>query len=135
MEAHFEWKKEFSVNVKILDEQHKELFNALDNLYHSILEGRGKEVLPKTFEQLDKYTTEHFATEEKYFNEFNYEGAADHVAKHTEFKNDVAEIKSKAGDRDFNALELLVFLENWFINHILDTDKKYSKTFNKHGLY
>jgi len=32
-------------------------------------------------------------------------------------------------------IELLTYLQNWLINHILESDMKYKSFFNKKGLY
>ena len=133
--THFEWKDEYSVNVKILDEQHKQLFKTVDSLYQSILEKKEKEKLSEIFEQLNKYAQYHFSTEEKYFKEFNYEEADAHIALHEKFKKNISEMEAKINDENFNTFDLLDFLEDWWVSHILNADKKYSKNFNEHGLY
>lgn len=131
---HFEWKPGYSVNVKILDEQHKKLFETVDNLYQSILGGKGKQNLPEIFKQLNEYVNIHFVTEEKYFKQFGYEESDEHMAIHEKFRKDLSAMEAHADDEDFNAVKLLNFLENWWIDHVLDVDKRYSKNFNDHGL-
>jgi len=133
-DKHFEWKKEYSVNVEIMDAQHRQLFKIVDNLYQAILSGNGKGILPEIFKQLNDYTNFHFGSEEKYFKDFGYSEATSHIAIHKQFKRDLSQMEGKVNDKDFNAFELLDFLENWWVNHVLDIDKKYSKTFNEHGL-
>ena len=131
---HFKWKDEYSVNVKIIDEQHKKLIEIIDMLYQSILIGKEKERLLEIFKQLNKYVDFHFSTEEKYFKKFDYKEAVSHIAIHKKFTKDILEMETKINDENFNALELLLFLENWWTDHILNIDKRYSKTFNEHGL-
>jgi methyl-accepting chemotaxis protein/hemerythrin len=133
-DKHFEWKKEYSVNVKVMDAQHQKLFKIVDDLYQAILGGASKEAMPEIFKQLNDYTSFHFASEEKYFKDFGYGEAAGHIALHEEFKRDLFKMEARLGDKDFNAFELLDFLENWWVNHVLDVDKRYSETFNEHGL-
>jgi len=131
---HFEWKDAYSVKVKIIDEQHKNLFKIIDELYQSILAGNQKENLPEILKQLNDYANYHFSTEEKYFKKFNYKEADVHIAIHQTFKKRLAGMEAKASNKNFDGFELLVFLQNWWVNHILDIDKKYSENFNQHGL-
>jgi len=131
---HFEWKEEYSVHVKIMDAQHKRLFEVIDVLYQYILNKGTKDELADIFKRLNEYANTHFLTEEKYFKDFGYQEADIHTALHQKFKDDLAETEARAVDENFNTLELLIFLENWWINHILDVDKKYSEFFNEHGL-
>jgi len=132
--THFEWRDEYSVNVKLIDQQHKKLIKTIDDLYQSILANKAKKEISEIFRQLNMYSNYHFFTEEKYFKEFNYEGTDSHMAIHKKFKKDVAEMEYRLKDEDFNAFELLSFLQDWWVNHILNVDKKYSKNFNQHGL-
>ena len=133
--VHFEWKDEYSVHVKLLDGQHQKLIKTIDDLYQAILEGKDKEALGKIFLSINEYANAHFSSEEKYFIEFDYSEAAVHEALHEKFKKDVREMESRINDKNFSALELLVFLENWWVNHIMDVDKRYSEFFNSKGLY
>ena len=77
----------------------------------------------------------HFATEEKYFDEFKYEGAEEHKAEHRKLEKSVADMqkRAKAGDLTFT-VELLDFFEDWLIKHLAEMDQKYVKCFNEHGL-
>jgi len=131
--THFEWKKEYSVNVELFDAQHQMLIKTIDDLYQAIAKGEGKEFLEKVFNNLNIYANKHFSDEEKYFKEFNYPEADTHIALHEKFKKDILEMEAKAVS-EASSFEILFFLENWWVNHIMDVDKKYSDFFNKHGL-
>jgi hemerythrin-like metal-binding protein len=136
MANHFVWGPELSVNVKLIDEQHKKFVQMLDDYYQAILKGRGKQELLKLFEDLDNYSNYHFATEEKYFDEFNFEGSAEHKAEHNNFRAKVADIKKRAdaGEEQIST-EIIDFLEDWLVKHVNGLDKKYTKCFNEHGLF
>ncbi|MEW6617685.1 MAG: bacteriohemerythrin [Patescibacteria group bacterium] len=130
------WKPNYSVNVKEIDEQHQNFVHILDTLYDAIQKGEAEKVLNDTFAQLMYYKEFHFATEEKYFDEFNYEGAEEHKKAHQDFRNAVAELqKKKDADHLAVSVEILDFMENWLVEHLSSMDKKYTKCFNEHGLY
>ena len=131
--AHFEWKEEYSVKVKLFDEQHQILIKTIDDLFQSILKSEGKEVLTKIFADLNDYADIHFTAEQKYFQEFDYPEASAHTALHENFKKDLLTMETQTADEN-TPFKVLFYLENWWINHIMDTDKKYSEFFNKHGL-
>ena len=77
----------------------------------------------------------HFATEEKYMQQWNYPGYVHHKGEHTAFVKKVAEFQTKfeVGQAALS-IEILTFLKDWVANHINGTDKKYGPFFNKHGL-
>ena len=74
-------------------------------------------------------------TEEKYFKEFNYAGADEHIAKHKEFSENLAILQKKhEGDTLAFAFALVDFLEDWLINHLMTVDQQYKQCFKEHGL-
>ena len=132
---HIEWKEEYSVHVALIDGQHKGLIKIIDDLYQSMLKKNTKETIPQIFERLNAYAIYHFGTEEKYFKEFGYPYAKEHISEHEQYKTDITEMEKEEKEGKLEPLRLLMYLENWWINHILNVDKKYSDFFNEHGLH
>lgn len=133
--ATFEWKKEYSVGVEMFDEQHKVFFRIVNDLYEAITTGKEKDILDEIFRQLIHYTEFHFESEEHYFDEFHYEDTVEHKKAHVELCRQIAELKEKKERQDLdNPYELLDFLENWLVDHIMGMDKKYGPCFKEHGL-
>lgn len=131
---HFEWRKEYSVGVKEIDAQHKGLIKVMDDLYQSANKKNSREIIFKTLKKLEDYAKYHFDTEEKYFKKFKYKFSKAHSAQHNKFKKDIAKMAKLAKEGKLGFFELLFFMENWWLNHILSSDKKYSEFFNGHGL-
>lgn len=129
-----EWKDSYSVSVKALDDQHRAFIEILNKLYETIKTNKEDEVHDIT-ETLIKYTDIHFKTEEKYFDQFKYEGSSEHKTEHRKLKTKVAEFQKRDEDYLKVAFELADFLENWLVEHLDEMDKKYTKCFNDNGLY
>ncbi|MFQ5475278.1 MAG: bacteriohemerythrin [Candidatus Nanoarchaeia archaeon] len=130
----FEWSPEYSVGVKILDEQHKQLILMMDKLIKSIDDQETKN-LAENLDELRKLKENHFSTEEKYFKEFCYPEAETHIKEHDKFRKKVASLSGKCKKKEIeSSFETIDFLEDWLINHILEVDKRYTKCFNEHGL-
>jgi hemerythrin len=130
-----EWEEKYSVGVEELDNQHKHMFAVINELLDSINSGTTEEHLGNVIESLIKYKIFHFETEEKYFKEFNYEGASDHISKHKEFNDKLMVLKEKNPNYTVEfAFELIDFLEDWLINHLMVVDQQYKECFHSHGL-
>lgn len=130
-----EWNEKYSVGVVELDDQHKRMFATINELLESIDSGTTNEHIGSIIDSLVKYKIFHFATEEKYFKEFNYEGAEEHIVKHREFNDKLAVLVKKFPTPSVEfAFELIDFLEDWLLDHLLDTDQKYKECFHSHGL-
>jgi hemerythrin len=129
------WNEEYSVGVKEIDDQHKHFVMILDNLTKTFYSGGDELELEEVFKELMLYAGFHFSTEEKYFREFKYEGADEHIKEHRRIIFELEKME-KENEKDHlqRTIELVDFLEDWLVIHLSDMDKKYTKCFNDHGL-
>ena len=116
----YKMKDEFKTNIEIIDQQHEKLFEITNNFkldkYDEIV---------GILESLKDYTQFHFETEEKYMESINYKRLFSHKIEHDSFINklenlDLTHIDS---NQDVSIKELLQFLNDWLIDHILQNDK------------
>jgi len=125
----------YSVGVKVLDAQHKNLVDTLNQLYDGMAAGQAKTVTGPLLTKLVEYTRDHFAAEERLFAATHYPQAASHKAEHVELTRQVEEFVGRfnRGEIALN-VPLLNFLRDWLANHIVQEDKKYSPWLNKAGV-
>ena len=128
------WKDEYSVGVELIDAQHKMFIGIINELYTAIIDKKEDSILDDIFKQLVSYTQFHFQTEERYFDEFNYEDAEAHKAAHQKLCDQIVELQKQEIDIMKDPFKLLDFLEDWLIDHIMGMDMKYTACFNAHGL-
>jgi hemerythrin len=130
-----EWKDEYSVGVEEIDDQHKYFISLLNNLNNAIVAGKSREELKELFRLVPDYAERHFATEEKYFDEFNYEGAAEHKQKHQEMRDEIKRVESTEGGKEIDFYgNIVYFLKDWLEEHLAQMDQKYEDCFAEHGL-
>lgn len=129
------WQNDYSVGVVLIDEQHKHFVDLLNKLTDAFYKGEGVELLEEIFKELFDYAGYHFATEEKYFIEFNYEGTLSHVAEHQRFVTELTKMYEESKkDNLKTTVQLVDFMEDWLVHHVQTVDKLYTKCFNEHGL-
>ena len=120
-----QWDQEFSVGVEEIDNQHKELFDRINNLDSAMKQGTAKEEVVRLIEFLHKYVVIHFGAEEKYMIDFNYTGYALHKTKHDWFKKEFSDIRIKL-DAEGIIPDVIMRSNNllitWFSNHIRSID-------------
>ena len=130
-----EWKEAYSVGVQEIDTQHKLLFATINQLIDAIGNHLTEEEVNTIVSALVEYKRVHFETEERYFKEFQYEGAEEHIAAHREFGVRLKALQDRCGADVFRlAFELVDFLEDWLIGHLMDMDQQYKDCFAVHGL-
>ena len=129
------WSDEFSVGVKILDDQHKKFIAAISELINIVGTKPTKEKLDKIIAEILEYKKTHFATEENFFEDCNYDGAEEHIAEHRRFGEKLAVLQDryKNAPVDFS-FALADFLEDWLVDHLWNVDRKYIDCFKKCGL-
>ncbi len=128
------WDDSISVNIAIIDAQHKRMIDIINKMHEAMKKGEGKNVIIDILNELAQYKKMHFATEEKYFKNFNYENTETHMYEHIKFGEKIEEFKTKLEQGESITIELLEFVKNWLTHHIKEVDKKYIKCFNEHGL-
>jgi methyl-accepting chemotaxis protein len=120
------WSDSLSVGIGSIDIQHKKLIDLINELFKHINSGSAKEAVGKTLRELIDYTGNHFQTEEKFFDKYNYPEQVEHKEMHRKLVAQVVEFQKqfKNGEKDVS-LELMEFLKDWLINHIKKTDMQY----------
>lgn len=130
-----EWDNAYSVGVKELDDQHKLIFDTINELMAFINEKKSEDILGAVIKKLVDYKVLHFQTEEKYFKQFNYINESEHIARHRFFNDELNRLVAKYPKQNIEfAFELVEFLENWLIEHLMTEDQKYKQCFKDNGL-
>lgn len=124
-----EWTSDFETDVLEIDNQHRKLVDLLNNLYQHFQEDEtNKDYLIKLVDELYEYTDYHFESEEKFYQKKNSEEkqTKKHIQEHKKFLTSILSYKRKLSnsEEDFT-LDLMFFLKDWIIEHILYSDKKF----------
>ncbi len=120
------WKEDFSVGVDVLDNDHKILFDLVEQfeLAHSM--GKGAEDMAAVLDTLVDYTKRHFKREEELMLRCGYEGLDEHRAGHVKLAKQVEDFCKLYEDGDHTiANDIIAFMNNWLQIHILEEDFAY----------
>lgn len=124
----FEMKEEYKTGIDFIDEQHTQLFN-IGNRLVTLIKNDFKldkydEIL-EIIDELKEYTIFHFNAEEEYMASINFKGLEHQKQEHSAFikKFDDIDLNSMDDNQDKYMLDLLNFINDWLINHILKKDK------------
>lgn len=126
------WKDEYSVGIDEIDDQHKMLIDCIANLEQSIEDDDEKQrwtAIHYAIVQLADYTRIHFAVEESLMRILAYPASSAHAAQHRMFVSFLLDIERKSITRDVSEDEIVRFLRDWLLTHIVDHDRKYAVWF------
>ena len=119
------WKAENEVGIPIIDEQHRGAVATINSLFYFMQQDKGMEALLPTLKVLDQYTKIHFETEEKILTQEGYPDLEAHVMIHRDLVRQMAEVMRRAVAQSDPTI-VLVFLKDWWMDHINKEDKKYA---------
>ena len=128
----YEMKDEYLTGIEFIDNEHRRLFEIADEVYElSINEFIADKYdnIREVLRELREYTKLHFTHEEEYMKSINYKKMFSQIIEHKEFveKLDELDIDSLDENSDEMISEILEFLTNWLVNHILYSDKQIGK--------
>lgn len=128
----FEMKEEYYLGIDVIDGQHKRLFEIAQEAYELLQDefvADKFDYIAKILGDLKDYTIFHFSEEEKYMESIQYKKIFSHKIEHQEFIEKLENLDWDAieANPDKTITEILKYLNDWLINHILYTDKMYTK--------
>ncbi len=121
-----EWDSSLVLGIKQIDEHHQHLVSLLGKSYNTIMLNDPQAELEVIVKELSEYTAYHFATEERLMTEHDFPRTLSHLLEHAEFSRNIKEFQDMCNKGDSSvAVEILVFLRGWLVNHILKVDREY----------
>lgn len=123
----FPWSQDYSVGIRVIDNDHKELVDAINNLHRAIQKGvaDGEVDIALTF--LARYVRDHFRREETLMADCGYPDLMQHKAQHRKLARTVHAIRKVHAQHPhkIDPDKLMEFLRNWLVHHIAGADMKY----------
>ena len=125
----YEMKPEFFTGIELIDNEHRQLFDYANQIYDLL----HAEFVPDKYDnildilgKLRDYTKKHFADEEAYMESIQYKKIFTQKVQHQAFideldKLDLDEI-SELDNQEETIENLLSFVTDWLIHHILEVD-------------
>lgn len=128
------WSGTFSVGIKLIDDQHKELLNLVNDLFNHVSGNEASEraYFQKVIQIAVNYVKVHFATEEKIMLATKFPGYQEHKKAHDTFVLTVVDnIRDFQEGKKFSLAGFTKFLKEWVLTHIAIMDKQYFTYFKR----
>lgn len=120
-----EWQESYNVGNTLIDTHHRVFFGMLKELSESH-HANDRTKLEECIEFLTDYLIMHLQAEEDLMAQAGYPDMEAHIASHQSFATKILSLKTvyESNPDNFNADDLLQLMQDWFLMHILDIDKK-----------
>jgi hemerythrin-like metal-binding protein len=123
------WKESYRLGVKIIDNQHQQLFEMVDNLLRVIDDGEHADYKKECAEAVNflyDYTVKHFQCEEDYQASIGYKDIEAHKLQHRRFIVTVNNFAKRMSESEYDMKVVKAFsgsLVAWLNYHVAETDQ------------
>jgi hemerythrin len=120
------WSDEFSIGNTDIDNDHKRLVDIYNELIDNIESKNNREEFAMILSKMTEYSLSHFKKEEKYMQKMSYPELSEHKRLHKDFSYKVAMYNFELlGVNPPEIKNIIISLNRWWIDHVLNSDKKY----------
>jgi hemerythrin len=123
----YRWDSSLETGIAVIDEQHKQLFTAINELLETFNAGKGVEEIKKSIDFLNDYTIKHFFYEERIQQKYQYKDYDAHKQYHDSFKATVKDLTHRLilkGASEDLSNDVKSSVGDWLVNHIKIQDFK-----------
>lgn len=124
------WSDIHDTGIPIIDQQHRGIVSIINSLFFFMRHKQGNDILNATVTMIGQYTKIHFVTEEKLLKSTGYPDFEAHKRLHEQLINESTLVGGQSL-RNQDPSEYLIFLRNWWLNHINKHDHEYVEHFRK----
>jgi hemerythrin len=121
------WDDSVKTGHEMIDEQHKQLFAAVNGLLRACRENKGNDELTRSLNFLSDYTIKHFFDEEQVQLKCKYPDYPAHKQLHENFKATVRDLKVQLimkGPSEALINDVRAKIGDWLVTHIKGNDIK-----------
>lgn len=129
------WSSDIAVGLSDVDEQHRWLVDRINQLHSELsIPTPNASTVAEVLEGLMDYTMNHFIMEEELFERHAYPETVAHKAQHNKFTGTIMDALTDHESGKNVSHDVLEFLKDWLIQHIMRTDKVYVPFLKSHGV-
>ena len=129
------WSDSYCVGIRKIDAQHRRLFELIDALEESLDAPSRFGKQTSALDEMVDYIQTHFFAEERMMNRHQYPAYHEHRVLHLDFVRRTLEFQRRFGDDPASLTkDVLTFLREWWVGHILGVDMEYKVYFAEQGV-
>jgi len=122
--AYIKWKDYYSVGEPALDAEHRQVIECINDLHAALQSPDAAVVTKRVLDKIVQYTHSHFAHEEQRLKEVGFPAFEAHKALHDAMRQRTIGLRTHLNL--VTARDAMVFLKDWWLEHIQGEDKLYS---------
>ena len=131
----FQWSDSLSVGVSVLDYQHRNVINVLNEIIDEIEKSNPKKsFIQILLDDLHEHVMHHLKYEEELLKKHHYPDYDQHKEEHDRYRVEISKLRNIIDEDIEEILETTqAFLEFWWYSHIMEEDMNYKSFFEHDG--
>ena len=123
--TYVEWNNNLSIGITNIDNQHKRLFEILNELHDANNSPDRETVAAACLRNMVSYAEEHFRDEEEYMEFINYPEIECQRKEHKIFIDKISDYERAQTLMSYTPFQdMLDFLKDWIVNHLQGKDQE-----------
>ncbi len=128
------WENRYSVGIAAVDHEHRELVDLINRLYDKATSQGAKDAVVNFFGDLFRAISAHFALEERFMRERQYDHLAQHKSDHERLLDELRDIMEDfEADAKIDQGLLAQRLDAWFSRHFETHDARLHRALGAHS--
>ncbi|MFO1109341.1 MAG: bacteriohemerythrin [Bradyrhizobium sp.] len=128
-----QWEKRYSVGIEAVDHEHRELVDLINRLHDKATVQGSKLAVLGFFGDLYKAVSAHFALEEKFMREKQYDQLSQHKGDHERLLDEIRDLMEDYEVNDvFDEKLLAQRIDAWFSRHFESHDARLHRALGDH---
>lgn len=121
------WSDEYCTHIRVIDDDHKNLFEIANALQDAYLKNRGHERISRAIVLLNNYVNDHFDREERFLEQAGFPDIEQHIKLHKKFKDDFQGLRTlyHHDPECIDIEKVVLFISQWLEEHIQGSDMEY----------
>ncbi len=127
------WNEAYRLGLDAIDDQHASLFEMVERTRQAVVMRAEHARILHLLGELEHYVSVHFTAEEAFMQSCHYPQFKPHQEVHLRFTDRIRQEKQAVLAGRHLTLDLLQFLNEWLVQHILVEDKAYAEHVQRQG--
>ncbi|OIP55329.1 MAG: non-heme iron protein, hemerythrin family [Helicobacteraceae bacterium CG2_30_36_10] len=128
------WKESYSVGIRLVDHQHKKLFDLVNRLYDLEDNVNIKEQIREILYAFREYTIVHFKDEEDYMKDIGYPELNNQKQLHKDIIESLSQIMQTPASLSIIKTKMRIVAKRVLIEHIVIEDQKIGVYVREHNI-
>jgi hemerythrin len=120
------WHNQYLIGQNAIDEQHKELFQLINDFHSHWQERRELKEIAMVLNRLIQYCEHHFLTEESIMEKEGFPKLDQHRKDHESLAQTIFLLNEEfAAKREMASADVQKFCKHWLVDHIVNSDYEF----------